>query len=244
MTPKRPSTFVSNNIIQRKSKESGRVSGSALTSIDEWDMSELEYHVTVSNIDKSGRDKSRWIMDSGCSQTSTFDRSLLNNFKQRNGSIIIGDGSRIEILGSGTMDLKTIIGGKIMSLSIDGVYYIPQLTRNLLSYGQLTTMGLYSDDRSTPGVWKFFDRYGQMCLQLKRSQNNMYETTTTDINDELHTSLTLLEHRRMGHLGQLVGNDCDTCNITKMTKPSPCHDYATIGYFAYLKLSSNASIII
>lgn len=227
----RPKTFRSCNLKQRKARNEARTRRppSALPNIDECEMTAHEYFFSVSESTEISRNTRSWIMDSGCSNCSTFDRSILKDFKPANGRIMIGDGRYLEIKGTGMVDLVSRIDGNLVSLQLDRVYYIPDLARNLLSYGQITRNGLYSDDKSSDGSWTFFDKDGHAKLLLKRTQNNLYETRAIpDEISEAHAVNDLLHHQRMGHIGALKGQNCRVCEVSKMTKRLPPRNLSPI----------------
>ena len=80
----------------------------------------------------------KWLIDSGCTNHMTFDRDL---FKELDTSAVskvkIGNGEYIAIKGKGTVAIKSISGTKL----IRDVLFIPNISQNLLSVGQLIQKG-------------------------------------------------------------------------------------------------------
>ena len=80
----------------------------------------------------------KWLIDSGCTNHMTFDRDL---FKELDTSIAskvkIGNGEYIAVKGKGTVAIESISGTKL----IKDVLFVPNISQNLLSVGQLIQKG-------------------------------------------------------------------------------------------------------
>ena len=80
----------------------------------------------------------KWLIDNGCTNHMTFDRDL---FKELDTSVVskvkIGNGEYIAIKGKGTIAFESISGTKL----IRNVLFVPNISQNLLSVGQLNRRG-------------------------------------------------------------------------------------------------------
>ena len=80
----------------------------------------------------------KWLIDSGCTNHMTFDRDL---FKELDTSVAskvkIGNGEYIAVKGKGTVAIESISGTKL----IKDVLFVPNISQNLLSVGQLIQKG-------------------------------------------------------------------------------------------------------
>jgi hypothetical protein len=94
----------------------------------------------VPNLDNEvDRDPKRWILDTGASNHMTGSRAAFSDLDTAvTGSVRFGDGSVARIEGSGTV-LFSLKNGEHRSLT--GVYYLPRLTANIISVGQLDEGG-------------------------------------------------------------------------------------------------------
>ncbi|PKI69092.1 hypothetical protein CRG98_010561 [Punica granatum] len=95
----------------------------------------------VSSCYASSTAGSGWLMDSGCTNDMTSDRSMFQEF---DGSFStkarIGNGDCIAVKGRGTVVIEDYTGAKL----ITGVLYVPEIDQNLLSIGQLVEKGYKS----------------------------------------------------------------------------------------------------
>jgi hypothetical protein len=78
------------------------------------------------------------------------------------GTVRFGDGSIIEIEGRGTT-LFTCKSGEHRMLT--GVYYIPRLTMNILSLGQMDEAGCRLDINA--GLLQVFDQWQQLLVKVQ-----------------------------------------------------------------------------
>lgn len=168
--------------------------------------------------DNQFRDATSWIIDSGCTTTSTYDKRYFKSYEPYHGLITIGDGRTIEILGIGKVDLLSYVDGVKTRLELQNVYHVPKLHRNLISYGQLLEDGYNGVTAKDRRTWSILDDAQKVKLIANRLANNLFEVKA--ILDEIQlTSSSMLEHIRMGHLGQAPSH-CETCDLTKITRPN------------------------
>ena len=80
-----------------------------------------------------------WILDSGASFHSSQRKELFQNFKSGNfGKVYLADNKPFEIEGTEDVCIKTTSGNK---WTLEDVRYIPGIKKNLISVGQLDSMG-------------------------------------------------------------------------------------------------------
>jgi hypothetical protein len=120
--------------------------------------------------DEAQGESSRWILDSGATNHMTGQRSVFAEIDTKvQGSIHFGDGSVAGIEGRGTILLKCKTGGH---KALTGVYFIPRLTTNIVSLGQLEEYGykimLYD------GCLKLWDTKGSLVAKVVRAPNRLY----------------------------------------------------------------------
>ena len=100
-----------------------------------------------------------WLIDSACSNHMTSNRELfkvLNKFEST--KVKIGNGDYMAVKGEGTIAIDTSAGTKMIS----NVLYVPDVSQNLLSVGQLLEKGfkvLFED---------------KMCLILDAKGQNLF----------------------------------------------------------------------
>ena len=85
------------------------------------------------------------------------------------GTVKFGDGSVVDIQGKGTV-LFACKSGEHRRL--DGVYYIPRLTTNIISLGQMDEDGFKVDIES--GILRLFDLERQLLAKVHRSPSRLY----------------------------------------------------------------------
>ena len=142
-----------------------------------------------------------WYVDSGCSNHMTGNKDAFVSLENGHISQVkLGDGKFQKIEGKGVISVKTKQGN---SKFIHDVYYVPGLTENLLSVGQLMENGysLKFDD----GKCIIFDkRRNQIITEVKMAQNKVFPLSMT-IQDGYILKVTeanesYLWHLRFGHL--------------------------------------------
>jgi hypothetical protein len=91
---------------------------------------------------------SSWVLDSGCTNHMTGERSMFSSYSpttNSNDNIVFGDNSKGEVIGLGKVAIS-------LDHSISNVLHVDSLSYNLLSVSQLCEMGY--NCLFTIRVWK------------------------------------------------------------------------------------------
>jgi hypothetical protein len=79
----------------------------------------------------SGCNSSEWWMDSGANIHVCVDVSLFASYHVgRTGALLMGNGSRVHVLGAGTFNLKFTSGKTVL---LKNVQHVPSIKKNLVS---------------------------------------------------------------------------------------------------------------
>jgi hypothetical protein len=112
----------------------------------------------------------QWVLDTGATNHITGERSA---YSQLNNSVCgmvhFGDGSVAEIEGSGTI-VFSYRNGEHRALT--GVYYLPRLTVNIISVGQLDESGCRINIED--GILRIFEQGRKLLARVKRSPSRLY----------------------------------------------------------------------
>lgn len=102
----------------------------------------------VSNTESKYSD---WLIDSGCSNHMTYDKSLFSKLsKPPTSHVKLGNGYKAEITGCGTITMKLHVSGKITPVLFENVFLVPELGYQLLSVSTFSKRGfstLFENDR-------------------------------------------------------------------------------------------------
>lgn len=111
-----------------------------------------------------------WYLDTGASNHMTGCRSWFTELDTSvSGSVRFGDGFEVTISGRGSILIEGRTGEhKVLT----DVYYIPKLTNNIISLGQLKERGCKVV--LNRGKLRVFDRQGQLLFQVRRALNRLY----------------------------------------------------------------------
>ena len=142
----------------------------------------------------------RWVLDTGAMNHMTGSRRLFAELDTSvTGIVKFGDGSMVDIEGKGTV-LFALKSGEHHRL--DGVYYIPRLTTNIVSLEQMDEEGFKVVIEE--GILRLFDLQRQLLAKVLRSPNRLY---LLDMNIAAPVCLTTRVgdvawrwHERYGHV--------------------------------------------
>ncbi|WVZ16676.1 hypothetical protein V8G54_009658 [Vigna mungo] len=137
-----------------------------------------------------------WLLDSEASFHATLQKEFFENYVSRNlGKVYLGNEQSCEIAGKGVMKIK--LNGSVWELK--NVRHIPDLTKNLISIGQLANDGyttIFHGDN-----WKISK--GAMTIARGRKSDTLYKTEgachliAVAMNENPN-----LWHRRLGHMSE------------------------------------------
>jgi len=84
-----------------------------------------------------------WCLDSGASEHMCNDKNLFETLKEEQaaGKIKIGDGTLLDIEGTGTVKLYVWNGSEFIKTYLSDVVYVPKLKVNLFSVGHTLDKG-------------------------------------------------------------------------------------------------------
>lgn len=146
-------------------------------------------------------DKGVWFLDSGCSNHMTGDKSwfveLDEGYKH---SVRLGNSSRMAVQGKGKIRFEV----EGITQVVTDVYYVPNLTNNLLSIGQLQEKQLTFVIKN--GVCKIYHHQRGLIVDTQMTINRMFLVYATK--KPIPGSCLKVEegeteslwHRRYGHL--------------------------------------------
>jgi transposase InsO family protein len=145
-------------------------------------------------------DPAMWILDTGATNHMTGSRSAFAELDTAvTGTVRFGDGSVVRIEGRVTVLFSCRFGEH---RGIAGVYYIPRLTANIVSLGQLDRSG--SKVLIHHGILHVWDPRGHLLVRVRRSDDCLY-TIKLDIDRPVCLAARSTEpawrwHARYGHL--------------------------------------------
>ena len=130
----------------------------------------VEKKVYAAFDDDQDRDPKRWILDTGASNHMSGSRAAFTDLDTAvTGSVRFGDGSVARIHGSGTV-LFHCKNGEHRALA--NVYYLPRLTANIISVGQLDEGGF--EVLVKHGVMQVLDEDQRLLAKILRSPGRLY----------------------------------------------------------------------
>ena len=116
------------------------------------------------------RSDTTWYLDTGATNHMTGNRDAFIDIDTGiRGTVRFGDGSEVEIQGSGTVLFEGKTGEH---LPLTGVYYIPRLVSNIVSLGQLDEGDC--DVHIRRGVLRIRDDKDRLILRVQRSAERLY----------------------------------------------------------------------
>ena len=160
------------------------------------------FEAALSSLDIHNAD-SVWYLDSGATQHISSDCSNFTSLDQFSGNVKTAGGQSHQISGKGSVHF-TLPSGEIKD--INGVLYVPGLSKNLLSIGSLTDKGIIAcfDDQKCILYSKGNKRI--VTEGLRNKQNGLYQLSALNLDitanlaqTEIHNAR--LWHHRLGHIG-------------------------------------------
>jgi transposase InsO family protein len=148
-----------------------------------------------------------WVLDSGCTHHMCFDRSYFLDIKPIDKKVYLGNNKYVAVEGIGAAVLNfTGEDGKNVKMTLSKCFYLPAMTRNLLSVRCLREKGVLSD------FGTFVDRAvihkDRMRIKsMENTFNKLYVFKTSTINTPAESAYIgvgsqsmELWHSRCGHL--------------------------------------------
>ncbi|KAJ4744606.1 Gag-Pol polyprotein [Rhynchospora pubera] len=124
--------------------------------------------VTLSVTSSEKENMDVWVLDSGASFHICSDRSYFVNYKDVDGgNVYLGDSRPCKILGVGDVELEQANGRRC---KLSNVRYVPKITKNLISVGQLDDGGFVVSFGE--GSWKVSK--GCMTLMKGHKDGSLY----------------------------------------------------------------------
>ena len=149
--------------------------------------------LSVDNISES------WVVDSGASFYATPDRKHFLDYVQGDfGQVQLGDNRPCKIVGMGNVKIKQRNGNQWL---LKEVKHVPDLSKNLISIGQLASEGCISI--FTDKTWKVIK--GSLVIAKGEKVGTLYLCTgNTDSFISLASTRvdTALWHHRLGHMSE------------------------------------------
>lgn len=145
-----------------------------------------------------------WVIDSGCTNHMTFDKTLFKELKATAMTKVrIGNGGYIAAKGKGTIAMTTSSGTK----TISDVLYVPDIDQNLLSVGQLIEKGFKVSFEDL--YCHIYDAAGKEILRVKMKGKSFLFDPTEEEHTAYSTNVNITEvwHKRLGH-----------CHLQRMLK--------------------------
>lgn len=145
--------------------------------------------------------KGIWFLDSGCSNHMTGDKTwfieLDENFKH---SVRLGNSSKMAVEGKGSIRFEV----EGITQTVSNVYYVPNLTNNLLSIGQLQEKRLVILIKE--GTCRIYHQQRGLIINTQMTANRMFlvyakmKPLPGNCLKMEEEDLEILWHRRYGHL--------------------------------------------
>ena len=150
--------------------------------------------------EKEAEGPCRWVLDTGATNHMTGSRHVFSELDSGvTGTVKFGDGSVVNIEGKGTV-LFALRSGEHRRL--DGVYFIPRLTTNIVSLGQMDENGFKISIEE--GILRIFDLQRLLLAKVHRSPSRLYYLDMTIATPVCFTArvgdVAWRWHERFGHL--------------------------------------------
>ncbi|KAL4377627.1 hypothetical protein GQ457_02G041370 [Hibiscus cannabinus] len=152
-------------------------------------------------VDSKANNQQVWFLDSGCSHHMTGNISLLSELDESyKKTVRLGDSKQLQVEGKGIVAMQNN-HGKINHLY--NVLYVPNLSQNLLSVGQLLSRGFtVTFDKSSCLVAS--KASGKVLVKASMTQNKLFPVDLTRVETcaliAQKEEVTALWHRRYGHI--------------------------------------------
>lgn len=148
----------------------------------------------------NGQEKIKWYLDTGCSNHMSGHKELFADLNESiRSEITFGNAAKMPVKGKGKISIQLKEG---VNNIISDVYYVPGLSHNLLSVGQLSEKGY--DMRIFRGVFTIKDPQQRLIAKVNMAQNRLFPLYVDRENLPCLSSMSVgdnwLWHMRFGHL--------------------------------------------
>jgi len=115
--------------------------------------------------------KDAWLIDSGASHHMCNEITSFKNFKKLDQRLTatIGDGSQVEVLGKGDIDVKCKVDNEVVTATLRDVAYLPQIAFNLFSTGVADAAGIGT--KTDRGKYFFLKGEKVVAMGHKQAEN-------------------------------------------------------------------------
>ena len=140
-----------------------------------------------------------WIIDSGASFHVTPHREWFSSYAVTHGTVKLGDSYKLDIQGIGDVKLAMSNG---MEFVLHNVRHVPQITKSLISAGQLDDLGY----TTVLGNGSWLIKQQNLVIMRGRKHGTLYSMFVSHVNkDSIYIAelpSTGLWHGRLGHMSQ------------------------------------------
>ncbi|KAM0065667.1 putative RNA-directed DNA polymerase [Helianthus debilis subsp. tardiflorus] len=158
-------------------------------------------YALTATTEKQGTYVDDWIFDSGCSNHMTGNKRKLKNPKKYDGSrvVVIADNSRHNIAHIGEVQIED----NESRFSLENVYHVPGMKKNLLSVPQITEAGRYVlFGPNDVQVFDEFEKKSKPVLCGKKNESVYVLSAGTAYVDKTKSNQGFdIWHQRLGHVG-------------------------------------------
>ena len=157
-------------------------------------------------------DSQDWIIDSGCSNHMTYDKSIFQSYTTISGQFVgVGGGNKLPIIGTGNVRIQIIVEGTQRTCMLMGAYHVPELGYSLVSVPSLDKRKLYTQFGDQRCMIK---NHSEVLLATGTIQGNVYKLDF-DSSRQVHSQALIASdisiwHKRLAHI--------DPASVAKMHK--------------------------
>lgn len=143
-----------------------------------------------------------WIVNSAASAHMSPNKAIFNSFIElRESKVIVADNTRLQVKGSGMVNIPLLVNGEANVAATEDVLYVPRLSVNLLSVQKITEKGFtIKFDRETCEILD-----GGDVIAIAKPVDGVYKLSQPSniaYSCKLDSDLTEW-HRRLGHLNRV-----------------------------------------
>lgn len=168
-----------------------------------------------------------WLIDSGATHHICKHKNLFKNYRQITNEIIYSADSNtndLKAIGIGNIEIETRVNNNVFNLTLQNVYHVPNIRRNLLSVSQIEK----KDKRLIfeNGKVKIYSKKNRMIVGEAFSKNGLYivnakniigETSQAEIHIMDNTKINKMHlwHKRFCHINVKNIKELSTKNLVR-----------------------------